>query len=118
MPHGPRPGALVVVVIMLGLAARAVSVVGTIRSRLPPYWFLILFNGAFTATIAALFAREYLYVNIAGFLPRAVLLIYLAGSLPTILCKDNLCIRHPEKTPTRHVIRKKVCLNMALELSA
>jgi hypothetical protein len=54
-------------VIMLGLAALAISVVGTIRSRVTSYWLLILFYGAFTASIAALLVREYLYVNIAGF---------------------------------------------------
>jgi len=75
-----------VVVLMLGLAALAVSVVGTIRSRVASYWLLILFYGAFTASIAALFAREYLYVNIAGFSPQAILMSYLAGSLLTILC--------------------------------
>ncbi len=71
---------------MLGLAALAVSVVGTIRSRVTSYWLLILFYGAFTASIAALFTREYLYVNIAGFSPRAVVMSFLAGSLLTILC--------------------------------
>ena len=65
-----------VAVIMLGLAALAVSVVGTIRSRVASYWLLILFYGAFTASIAALFVREYLYVNIAGFSLRAVLMSY------------------------------------------
>ena len=75
-----------VAVIMLGLAALAISVVGTIRSRVTSYWLLILFYGAFTASIAALFVREYLYVNIAGFSLRAVLMSYLAGSLFTFLC--------------------------------
>jgi len=72
-----------VAVIMLGMAALAVSVVGTIRSRVASYWLLILFYGAFTASIAALFARESLYVNIAGFSLQAVLMSYLAGSLLT-----------------------------------
>ena len=75
-----------VAVIMLGLAALAVSLVGTIRSRVTSYWLLILFYGAFTASIAALFAREYLYVNIAGFSRQAVLMSYLAASLLTVLC--------------------------------
>jgi DNA-binding CsgD family transcriptional regulator len=75
-----------IAVIMLGLAALAVSVVGTIRSRVASYWFLILFYGAFTASVAALFAREYLYVNIAGFSLQAALMSYLVGSLLTVLC--------------------------------
>ena len=75
-----------VAVIMLGLAALAISVVGTIRSRVTSYWLLILFYGAFTASIAALFVREYLYVNIAGFSLQAVLMSYLVGSILTILC--------------------------------
>jgi len=75
-----------VAVIMLGLAALAISLVGTIRSRVTSYWLLILFYGAFTASIAALFAREYLYVNIAGFSRQAVLMSYLAASLLTVLC--------------------------------
>lgn len=75
-----------VAVTMLGLAALAVSVVGTIRSRVASYWLLILFYGAFTASIAALFVREYLYVNIAGFSFQAVLMSYLVDSLLTILC--------------------------------
>jgi len=71
---------------MLGLAALAISMVGTIRSRVASYWLLILFYGAFTASIAALFAREYLYVNIAGFSLQSVLMSYLVGSILTILC--------------------------------
>jgi len=47
---------------MVGLAALAVSVLGTLRSRVSAYRLLVIFYSAFTGEIAALFVREYLYV--------------------------------------------------------
>ncbi len=66
---------------MIGLTALAVSAVAAIRSRDRAYWLLILFYAAFTAQIATVFTREYLYVNVTGFSPRAVLVTYGAGTV-------------------------------------
>ena len=71
---------------MLGLAALAISVIGTIRSRVPSYRLLILFYGAFTAEIATLFIREYLYVNIADYSSRAILATFLVAGVLTMVC--------------------------------
>ncbi len=75
-----------VAVTMLGLAALAISVIGTIRSRVSSYRLLILFYGAFTANIATLFVREYLYVNIAGYSYGAILATFLVGIVLTMIC--------------------------------
>jgi DNA-binding CsgD family transcriptional regulator len=75
-----------VAVTMLGVAALAISVIGTIRSRVSSYRLLILFYGAFTGSIAALFVREYLYVNIADYSYRAILATFLLVSVLTLIC--------------------------------
>lgn len=71
---------------MLGLAALAISVIGTLRSRVSSYRLLILFYGAFTAEIATLFVREYLYVNIADYSYQAILATFLVASVLTMIC--------------------------------
>jgi DNA-binding CsgD family transcriptional regulator len=71
---------------MLGLAALAISVIGTLRSRVSSYRLLILFYGAFTAQIATLFVREYLYVNIADYSYRSILATFLVAGVLTFTC--------------------------------
>jgi len=93
--HSPMSQFLVlyyVTVTMLGLAALAISVIGTIRSRVSAYRLLILFYGAFTANIATLFVREYLYVNIADYSSRAILATFLLASVMTLTCMACICL--------------------------
>jgi DNA-binding CsgD family transcriptional regulator/RsiW-degrading membrane proteinase PrsW (M82 family) len=61
-------------------------VIGTIRSRVSSYRLLIFFYGAFTAYIAMLFVREYLYVNIADYSYRMILATFLVGTVLTMTC--------------------------------
>ena len=70
---------------MIGLTALAISVVAAIRSRDRGYWLLILFYAAFTGQIAALFTREYLYVNVPGFSPGTIIMTYGAGIVLSML---------------------------------
>ncbi len=69
---------------MLGLAALAISAIGTMRSRVHSYRLLVLFYAAFTASLATLFAREYLYVTVPGFSPPAILATYVVGIVLTL----------------------------------
>ncbi len=71
---------------MLGLAALAISVIGTLRSRVSSYRLLVLFYSAFTAEIVTLFVREYLYVNIADYSYRVILATFLVASILTLTC--------------------------------
>ena len=75
-----------VAAVMAGLAALAISVVGTLRSRVSPYRLLIFFYTAFTASIVTLFIREYLYVNITDYSYRAILATFLVSSVLTLSC--------------------------------
>ena len=75
-----------VAAMMAGLAALAISVVGTLRSRVSSYRLLIFFYTAFTASIATLFIREYLYVNITDYSYRAILATFLVSSVLTLSC--------------------------------
>jgi DNA-binding CsgD family transcriptional regulator len=71
---------------MIGLAALTVSVLGTLRSRVSSYRLIVVFYSAFTAEIATLFVREYLYVDIAGFSYGAVIATYLVAAVLSLAC--------------------------------
>jgi DNA-binding CsgD family transcriptional regulator len=71
---------------MAGLTALAVSVLGTLRSRVSSYRLLVVFYGAFTAEIATLFVREYMMVDIASFSYDAVLGTYVVAIILSQAC--------------------------------
>jgi DNA-binding CsgD family transcriptional regulator len=75
-----------VAVTMLGLAALAISVIGTLRSRVSSYRLLILFYSAFTAEIATLFVREYLYVNIADYSYQSIVATFVIAIVLSVAC--------------------------------
>jgi len=73
-----------IAVTMVGLATLAVSLVGTIRSRVSANLLLIVFYALFTVDVATLFSREYLYVNIADYSYQTVLITYLVSGLVSL----------------------------------
>lgn len=64
---------------MIGLAALAVSVLGTLRSRVSSYVLLVIFYSAFTIQVGTLFAREYLYLDPALFSYAGVFATYIVA---------------------------------------
>ena len=71
---------------MVGLAALAVSVLGTLRSRVSSYRLLVVFYSVFTAQVATLFVREYLYVAMTGFSYTAVFATFIVAVMLGLGC--------------------------------
>jgi DNA-binding CsgD family transcriptional regulator len=100
---------------MIGLIALAIAAIAAIRSRDKAYWLLILFYAAFTAQVATVFAREYLYVNIAGFSPGTVLMTYAAGVILSMLYMAAITLYYHRLFTVRHQrLRDAMVLAVAL----
>ena len=87
MPH-----ALIVyyvVVALAGSVAVAVSVLGTIRSRIGAYWLLIGFYGALTVRIFVIAVEQYLYLNVH---PVSVDVFLTTHTIANVLNAAFMCI--------------------------
>lgn len=70
-----------IAVAMIGLIALAVSVLGTIRSRISSYWLLLVFYGGFTLNVCTVFARHYMILNVDNYSLQAVVLTYIISGI-------------------------------------
>ena len=66
-----------ITVVMIGLAVLIVSILGTIRSRIGYYGFLVLFFGAFTVDIMVRFIRQYILMNVTPYPFSGVVATYV-----------------------------------------
>ena len=84
------------IVVVVGFVSLSIAVLGTVKSRISSYWFLVLFNGLFTVDTVIVLIREYLLLNEAylPFLP--IYLTYAAHIVlaPTALLAAILYVNH------------------------
>ncbi len=78
-----------VVVALTGFVAVAVSVLGTIRSRIGAYWLLIAFYGILTVRISIVAVEQYLYVNVH---PVSVGVFFATHTVGNVLNALFMCI--------------------------
>ncbi len=78
-----------VVVALTGFIAVAVSVLGTIRSRIGAYWLLIGFYGTLTVRISVVAVEQYLYLNVH---PVSVGVFLTTGTIGSVLNAVFMCI--------------------------
>jgi DNA-binding CsgD family transcriptional regulator len=78
-----------VVVAVTGFIAVAVSVLGTIRSRIGAYWLLIAFYGILTVRISVAAVEEYLYVNVH---PVSIGVFFATGTIGSVLTAVFMCV--------------------------
>jgi DNA-binding CsgD family transcriptional regulator len=87
MPHATI--VYYVVVALTGFMAVAVSVLGTIRSKIGAYWLLIGFYGTLTVSIAITAVEQYLYLNVH---PVPVGVFLTTHTIENILDAVFMCI--------------------------
>ncbi len=78
-----------VVVALTGFIAVAVSVLGTIRSRIGSYWLLIAFYGLLTVRISVIAVEQYLYLNVH---PVSVDVFLATGMIGNVLNAVFMCV--------------------------
>ncbi len=78
-----------VVVALTGFIAVAVSLLGTIRSRIGAYWLLIGFYGTLTVRISVIAVEQYLYLNVH---PVSVDVFLATHTIGNVLNAVFMCI--------------------------
>jgi DNA-binding CsgD family transcriptional regulator len=77
-----------------GFIALTITILGTLKSGIATYWFLILFYGSFTLQICVLFIRRYMFVNITGFSYEMALATYQAAGVLSFMLVTTMTLYH------------------------